>query len=269
MLLTRVVTAALALVAFAAALFLLPQMWWALFLLFMLSIGGWEWAALAGFQRGMRAVYAGFLCVCALALFFAAPRLLGSSQSIDLAVWTVSLTFWIAIAPFWLSQRWKQRNRAVLAAIGWIVLVPMWLAMVRLHPTPWALIMFMSVVWIADTAAYAAGKTWGRNKLAPLISPGKTWEGALGAIGAVMLYCTAVVVLVPSSARDGDSLLMMVLFGAMVVLSIEGDLFESWMKRQAGVKDSGQLLPGHGGVLDRIDGLTAAMPAAALAYYLR
>lgn len=266
MLLTRVVTAALALVAFAAALFLLPQAQWALFLLLMLSIGGWEWAALAGFQRRMRAVYAAFLCVCALALFFAAPS---APQSVDLAVWIMSVTFWIAVAPFWLGKRWTPRSRAVLGAVGWIVLVPMWLGMVRLHPTPWVLILFMSVVWIADTAAYAVGKTWGRNKLAPLISPGKTWEGALGAIGAVMLYCAAVVLLVPSSVRDIDSLRMMVLFGAMVVLSIEGDLFESWMKRQAGVKDSGQLLPGHGGVLDRIDGLTAAMPAAALAYYLR
>ncbi|HET7157670.1 MAG TPA: phosphatidate cytidylyltransferase, partial [Burkholderiales bacterium] len=169
---------------------------------------------------------------------------------------------------FWLKQRWAVRHPVILGVVGWLVLVPMWLAMVRLQATPWALLLFMAVVWVADTAAYAAGKACGRRKLAPLISPGKTWEGVLGALGGVALYYGAVMYLAPPAASYVGGLLGLALALIMVVLSIEGDLFESWMKRQAGVKDSGRLLPGHGGVLDRIDGLTAALPAAALAHYL-
>jgi phosphatidate cytidylyltransferase len=145
----------------------------------------------------------------------------------------------------------------------------MWLALVRLQPTPWALIIVMSVVWIADTAAYAAGKSFGRNKLAPQISPGKTWEGAFGAMVAVAVYYGVLLLALAPEQRYFNGIGGLGLFLLILVLSIEGDLFESWMKRQAGVKDSGQLLPGHGGILDRIDGLTATMPLAALALHLR
>lgn len=269
MLVTRVITAVIALAIFATALFLLPQELWALSLLIVLGIGSWEWAALAGCHRVARAMYSGLLVLSALALFYVVPRLTSSAQAVDLVVFIVSGVFWIAVAPFWLGQRWATRNRFLLGTVGWIALVPMWLALVRLQPTPWALLLFMSVVWIADTAAYVAGKSWGRNKLAPLISPGKTWEGAFGALGAVALYYGALMLLASADERYVGGLWGLVLFIAMVVLSIEGDLFESWMKRQAGVKDSGQILPGHGGILDRVDGLTAAMPAAALALYLR
>lgn len=269
MLLTRVITAAIALAIFGAALFFLPQEPWAIFLLLVLGIGSWEWAALAGYPRTGRVMYAGLLVLSALALFYGVPRLTSSPQTVELVVFILSSVFWVAVAPLWLAQRWAYRNRLLLGAVGWIVLVPMWLALVRLQPTPWALLLFMSVVWIADTAAYAAGRTWGRNKLAPLISPGKTWEGAYGALGAVALYFGAVMLLTSAGERYVDGVRGLVLFLAMVVLSIEGDLFESWMKRQAGVKDSGQILPGHGGILDRVDGLTAAMPAAALVFYLR
>jgi phosphatidate cytidylyltransferase len=144
----------------------------------------------------------------------------------------------------------------------------MWLALVRLQPTPWALLVVMSVVWIADTAAYFAGKSFGRNKLAPQISPGKTWEGAFGAMAAVAVYYGVLLLLEPQQ-RYFNGIAGLGVFLLILVLSIEGDLFESWMKRQAGVKDSGQLLPGHGGILDRIDGLTATMPLAALALHLR
>jgi phosphatidate cytidylyltransferase len=266
---TRVATASIALALFAAALFLLPQSAWALVLLVVLALGAWEWAALARYSRITSVVYTSFLVVSAAALFYLAPRLTTAPERIDVAVYASSCVFWLVIAPLWLGRRWHTRNAALVAVAGWIALVPMWLALVRLQPTPWALIIVMSVVWIADTAAYAAGKSFGRNKLAPQISPGKTWEGAFGAMIAVAVYYGVLLLALAPEQRYFNGIGGLGLFLLILVLSIEGDLFESWMKRQAGVKDSGQLLPGHGGILDRIDGLTATMPLAALALHLR
>jgi phosphatidate cytidylyltransferase len=266
---TRVATAVIALAVFAGALFFLPQGGWALFLLLVLGLGGWEWSALAGYTRGARIAYTAFLVLCAVALFYATPYLTSAPERIDVAVFVLSCVFWIVVAPFWLGQRWRTRNAMLLGVAGWIALVPMWLALVRLQPTPWALLVVMSVVWIADTAAYFAGKSFGRNKLAPQISPGKTWEGAFGAMAAVAVYYGVLLLLLEPQQRYFNGIAGLGVFLLILVLSIEGDLFESWMKRQAGVKDSGQLLPGHGGILDRIDGLTATMPLAALALHLR
>ncbi len=123
------------------------------------------------------------------------------------------------------------------------------------------------VVWIADTAAYFAGRRFGRRKLAPQISPGKTWEGVAGAFAAVLIYGFAVSFALQPAANAHDRIVMLIFILALTVLSIVGDLFESWIKRGAGAKDSGSLLPGHGGILDRIDSLTAALPFAAL-YFL-
>ena len=265
MLMKRVITAVIALVIFGAALFLLPQTAWALLLLVVLALGAFEWSALAKYGQGARVAYSALLVASAAALYF----LPGDARTTDVVAFSISVAFWVLVAPFWLVQRWTTRNPIVLGAAGWIALVPMWLALVRLQPTPWALLLVMSIVWIADTAAYAAGKMFGRHKLAPLISPGKTWEGAAGAAAAVLIYYAAILLLVDPANRYFATGIGVGLFLLILVLSIEGDLFESWLKRQAGVKDSGQLLPGHGGILDRIDGLTATMPLAALAFHLR
>jgi phosphatidate cytidylyltransferase len=265
MLMKRVLTAVIALAVFGGALFLLPQAAWAALLLVVLALGSWEWSALARYGQTARVAYTALLVVSGAGLFYASP----DPAATDVAVFSISVAFWLLIAPFWLVQRWTTRNALVLGAAGWIALVPMWLALVRLQPTPWALLLVMSIVWIADTFAYFAGQTFGKHKLAPLISPGKTWEGALGAVVAVAIYYGAIVLLVPPGERYFTTGLGLGLFVLIFVLSVEGDLFESWLKRQAGVKDSGQLLPGHGGILDRIDGLTATMPLAALAYHLR
>jgi phosphatidate cytidylyltransferase len=140
--------------------------------------------------------------------------------------------------------------------------------------SPGLLLALMAIVWVADTAAYFAGRRFGKRKLAPSISPGKTWEGVYGALIAVALYALA---LLPFAARAGYSGALLpaaatawvVLVLLLAAVSIVGDLFESQLKRQRGVKDSGKLLPGHGGILDRIDALVAALPPAALiAHYL-
>ena len=261
MLMQRVITAIIALAVFGSALFFLPQAGWAVLMLVVLALGASEWTALARIGGAARIAYIALIVLSAAALYFL--------PQFDVYVYALSVAFWLLVAPFWLAQRWTMRNGLVLGAAGWIAMVPMWLALVRLQPTPWALLLVMSVVWIADTAAYAAGKSFGKNKLAPLISPGKTWEGALGAAIAVAVYFVAVQMLVEPANRYFPMGLGLGLFLLIFVLSVEGDLFESWLKRQAGVKDSGQLLPGHGGILDRVDGLTATMPLAALAFLLR
>ncbi len=129
--------------------------------------------------------------------------------------------------------------------------------------------MLLGVVWLADTGAYLAGKAWGKHKLAVAISPGKTWEGVAGGAVAVAVYYVAVSRGLPdwdwwSDARG------VALFAGVALASVVGDLFESWMKRRVGAKDSGTLLPGHGGILDRIDSMTSSMPfAAALLLYMK
>ena len=122
----------------------------------------------------------------------------------------------------------------------------------------------MGIVWVADSAAYFAGHRWGRRKLAPTVSPGKTWEGAAGAAVAVAVYHGLIWNFGFSQHMPNLAIPAAVLVAVLFPLSIIGDLFESWIKRQAGVKDSGRLLPGHGGVLDRIDALTSTLPLAAL-----
>jgi phosphatidate cytidylyltransferase len=155
------------------------------------------------------------------------------------------------------------------AAAGVIVLLAAWVAIVALHArSPWLVLAAMAIVWIADIAAYFAGRRFGRRKLAPAISPGKTWEGVWGALGAVAVYALVLAAAAPAAmvpAGPAATLALVAFLPLVAAISVVGDLYESLLKRQAGVKDSGALLPGHGGVLDRVDALLAAMPFAALA----
>jgi phosphatidate cytidylyltransferase len=167
------------------------------------------------------------------------------------------------VVTYWLLRHRVPKNTVIMAATGWVVLMPAWLALVSLRRvSPLLVLALVATVCIADSAAYLVGKRFGRHKLAPLISPGKTWEGVLGAAAAVTLYGTVLCLVFELG------LWTLVGLWGVTVLSIVGDLFESLLKRQAGLKDSGTSLPGHGGVLDRIDGLTAVLPLAALYTYL-
>jgi phosphatidate cytidylyltransferase len=163
---------------------------------------------------------------------------------------------------------WKVEQPLLMALVGWAVLIPTGLAMQDLrdgHPM-WLLGM-MGLVWVADIAAYFTGRKFGKHKLAPSISPGKTWEGVAGAL----LGVTAYVLVAWSFSGFGPMVLpaLLVASWCWVGLAVFGDLFESAIKRQAGVKDSGALLPGHGGLLDRGDALTSTLPLAALAVLLQ
>ncbi len=262
MLLKRILTVAVLLPLFLAGLFLLPPAGWALALLLMLGAGAAEWARLSGLSGRGAWIYTLLMLTAAVIwVMIAAQRpLLPLAQ----VLWLVSALFWVFVVPLWLWRGWRLQSPLLRLATGFIVLFPTWLALVHLQHKPWLMLALMAVVWVADCAAYFAGHQWGRNKLAPAISPGKTWEGVAGAVLGVAVYHAAVWYWGLSSTMTGSGVLLALLVAAMVPLSILGDLFESWIKRQAGVKDSGTLLPGHGGVLDRIDALTSTLPLAAL-----
>jgi phosphatidate cytidylyltransferase len=174
------------------------------------------------------------------------------------AAFGVAAAFWLVVVPFWLWRGVRSEPRAALIASGFVVVVPAALALAVLPALHVLLVLIL--VWIADTAAYFVGRAWGRRKLAPSISPGKTWEGAAGGLMGALAYaiiCASFVERIAWGPLVAAALLA-------AALSIVGDLFESAAKRQAGVKDSGALLPGHGGILDRIDSATATLPLAAL-----
>ena len=169
------------------------------------------------------------------------------------------------MVPTWLITGWKVRQPQLMMLTGWAVLVPTGLAMMDLRAiSPWLLLFVMGLVWVADISAYFAGRRFGKNKLAPGISPGKTWEGVAGAMLGVSLYVVLVWGFSPDFDRREVLPILLLASWWWVGLAVIGDLFESAIKRQAGAKDSGTLLPGHGGLLDRIDALTSTLPLAAL-----
>ncbi len=267
MLKLRILTVVVVLPLFLAALLLLPNSGWSALMLALLLVAAHEWARLSGLGGGAEAAFlAALVLACALLSlpgFVGAPRAGSGLPAADRAVFALSVAFWCVIAPCWLWLKLAVRHRLLLALAGLIVLVPTWLALSRLQNDPPLLLVLLGVIWIADSAAYFTGRSVGRRKLAPAISPGKTWEGVAGAFVAVAIYAA---LLHAYTDTTGElSTLVLASFG-MTALSIVGDLFESWLKRCAGVKDSGGIFPGHGGMLDRIDGLTASMPLAALIF---
>lgn len=265
MLKQRILTAAVLLPLFVAALFYLPNLQWGLLLCCALVVAGSEWGRLAGMHGALRWIYAGVLGVAALTLLLLEHRgtfaqsFLHSSTGRFLYV--LDVVFWIAIVPVWLYLRRNVRAPLLLGLVGALVLLPFWHALVWLQHTPGRLLAVLALVWIADTCAYFAGRAFGRHKLAPQISPGKTWEGVAGALAGVAACWWILSAATPASGPLPVSLIAAL---ALVMISILGDLFESWLKRMAGQKDSGKLLPGHGGLLDRIDALTPTLPLAAL-----
>jgi len=252
MLKTRILTALVVASLVLCALFLLPPRGFGVAMLAITVLAAREWSRLAQFPAPNAWAFTGFILLAGIALLFFPAWGFGRGwpEGIVLAVCGTSALFWLFVAPFWVVLRWPTSRAWVMVACGWIVLGGTWMALVELQArSPWLVLAAMATVWIADTAAYFSGRAFGRRKLAPQISPGKTWEGVYGALVAVAPAIAAWV---------GFALLL-------AGLSVFGDLFESLLKRHAGVKDSGNLLPGHGGVLDRVDALMAAMPLAALA----
>ncbi len=272
MLKERVITATILLLVFLAALFMLPALGWAVLVALMVMQGTSEWSRLAEMRARPATMYWVATLLVFIAMIWMSTNLTAKQQLFpQLLTYGLSVAFWVLLIPAWLMIGWKPRNPWLMGLVGWIVLLPTGLAMLDLRAeNPWWLLGVMGLVWVADISAYFAGRKFGKNKLAPSISPGKTWEGVAGALLGVAIYVIVVVLLSGTSSRH-YALLPQVIVAAWwwAGLAIIGDLFESAVKRQAGVKDSGALLPGHGGLLDRIDALTPTLPLAALALILQ
>jgi phosphatidate cytidylyltransferase len=271
MLKQRVVTAIILLVLFLLALFVLPDAGWAVMVIVMVMQGASEWARLAKLGGRQANAFWGLTLAMLLGLVWFDTSYTIEQQTLPhVLVYAVSAVLWLAIVPTWLMAGWKVEQPLLMALVGWAVLIPTGLAMMDLrgdHPM-WLLGM-MGLVWVADIAAYFTGRKFGKNKLAPSISPGKTWEGVVGAMLGVSLCVLLAWSFSPYSSHIVFLPILLLASWCWVGLAVFGDLFESAIKRQVGVTDSGALLPGHGGLLDRIDALTSTLPIAALAILLQ
>ncbi|MDV9032746.1 phosphatidate cytidylyltransferase [Pseudomonas sp. RAC1] len=261
MLKQRIITALILLPVALGGFFLLGGADFALFIGFVVTVGAWEWARLAGLTaQPLRLAYATVVAGALMLLYLMpdlAPWVLGAS-----VIWW-GLATWLVLTYPRSSELWG--SAACRLLIGLLVLLPAWQGLVLLKHWPLGnglILSVMVLVWAADIGAYFSGRAFGKRKLAPQVSPGKSWEGVYGGM-AVSLLITLVVGLV----RDwGIGQILLGLVGALIVVmsSVVGDLTESMFKRREGIKDSSNLLPGHGGVLDRIDSLTAAIPMFAV-----
>ena len=256
MLKQRVITALILLPLVLGSIFYLNTPWFALVMAVPVVLGAWEWANIMGFEDSTeRMPYAALIAVGLLLVYW-----------LDLNLVLLLACLWWG-AAVWLvrcypdeTARWQ--GRQTLGGIGAVLLIPAWWSLVVLQGQengPLWLLYVMLLVWGADTGAYFVGRKYGKNKLAPAVSPGKSKEGLWGGLAVTTTIALLVAIFTPAAANTGlvsFLLLSLIAVGA----SVYGDLAESMFKRHRGIKDSSQLLPGHGGILDRIDSITAAVP---------
>ncbi|CAG73948.1 phosphatidate cytidylyltransferase [Pectobacterium atrosepticum SCRI1043] len=268
----RLITAFILIPIVIAALFLLPPLGFTLVTLAVCMLAAWEWGQLAGFasygQRLWLAILCGFLLALML-LSLPAYHYSVHIPQISIALWS-SLVWW-GVALFLVlfypaSASFWRHSRTLRLVFGIMTIVPFFWGMVALRhynyainpfAGAWWLLYVMLLVWGADSGAYMFGKLFGKRKLAPKVSPGKTWEGFLGGLATSALISLLFSLYAPLTVAASTLLICSI---AAALASVLGDLTESMFKREAGIKDSSHLIPGHGGVLDRIDSLTAAVP---------
>lgn len=255
----RIATAIILAAIVVWATLALPPGGFALIAAIIFVLGGWEWAALAGLPRTGRLLFTAFVAA-ALGLAYLpgpiSPWLTETVPLLALLWWAVAF---VEVLRFPADNALWAGSATARSIAGALVLIPAWVALVTLHGLNhgYALLVIV-LVSFADIGAYFAGRRFGRRKLAPRVSPGKSWEGLAGALVVTSGVALAAAAWLP--VPDGRLPLFVLLCLLTVLVSVVGDLTESMFKRLAGAKDSGHLLPGHGGVLDRIDSLTAAAP---------
>lgn len=264
MLKTRIITALILVAGFIPALFQSSNIYWAFGMLLVTLLALNEWASMVGLSKMQRY---GYLLVSALAglLIISRMQSAGAHQFFyqSLLVFAVTTFFWALVVPIWLAKQFKLSGLVAKGSLGWLLMLPLWLALICTKIVdPMLLLVLLATIWIADSAAYFAGKNFGKHKLAPTISPGKTWEGVAGALIAVTLFAAIL-----CFSFNLSNFAIFPALWLVTILGVIGDLFESMMKRQANIKDSGDLLPGHGGILDRIDGIIPSLPIAILMIY--
>jgi len=253
----RVITALLLLLVGVGFLFVLPKEWVDLPVVVVLALMAWEWAGLTGWVRSIeRALYA-WLTVLVFGYTVVFLPELTQFSFWQVATLLLTLLSIVAVLRFakqgcW-SEGWQRWMR--LFGVLWLVNFSLVFSVVFQVLGVWWLLFALSLVWITDTGAYFSGRAFGKRKLAVKVSPGKTWEGVWGGVGLAVVFAGVVAVNADRSVIALASIAVLVAF-----LSVFGDLFESALKRQMGVKDSSQMLPGHGGWLDRFDALLLALP---------
>ena len=239
----------------------LPTAGVALALALVIGIGLWEWGAMVPLASAAARITYPSAVVALMAIAWLAPL-----DRVIVPLLVLAFIWWLA-ALYWLvnpriGAQSTHTTRLFKGLAGVLVTLPCWASFVTLHARmehgPAISLALLVMIWLADSGAYFAGKRWGHTRLAPVISPGKTWEGVMGGIAASVITALLAGYWYSGSLEWTFTLAPVVLLAVM--FSIVGDLLESLMKRQAGVKDSGSIIPGHGGVLDRIDSLTAAAP---------
>ena len=252
----RFITAFALIATVLVCVLVLPNVWFAVVaLLAFVSISGWEWSrlvSLEGFHRGLYVAW--LLLVAYLAYRWSDSRWV--IMVLGLVWWAFVL---VLLAIYEQGTSLYKENKWLLRVSAFFVLVPAWVALISLHELHPSLVLYLiALVAMADSGAYFAGKAFGKNKLAPELSPGKTREGMLGGLlGATTLSVFGAWYF---ALPIHDWVYFILLSMVVAVMSVAGDLFESLMKREVGQKDSGNILPGHGGILDRVDGLLAALP---------
>ena len=253
MLKARIVTAVVSLVLIAVVLFALPLQVAEWLIGLLMVVGAWEWSGFLGLNSAVKkAVYTAIISACLALVYFVIPE----KTTLILQIASV----WWFVAFLWTLRFPTAIPMPVRWICGLLVLVPLYAALVLLIRLGVEYLIFtMLIVWAADAGAYFAGKQFGRVKLAPAISPGKTWEGVIGG-----LLLVTVLVVVTGLSRNLDIAVFLPFCLGVAAISVVGDLTVSMFKRTTGVKDSGKLFPGHGGVLDRIDSVAAAAPVFAL-----
>lgn len=262
----RVLTALLLAPLVMGAVLWLPTSWLALLMALFVAMAAWEWSALAGVEaRLARVGYVVLMLLCLPLVWLLAP---GAWHAFILAL---SALWWLVLAlRLTLIQRIDQAPplEPSLLVLGVLLLVAPWLALVHLHAMPahgpLIALSLLMLIWIADSAAYFSGRRFGRAKLSALLSPGKTWVGVYAGVAAAAGWGLLVALVLGLEATQGLLLLSICVLTA--VMSVVGDLFESFLKRRRGMKDAGSLLPGHGGMLDRVDSLIAAAPIFTLGF---
>ena len=258
MLKQRIITALILAPIALGGFFLLSGWAFALFIGAVVTLGAWEWARLAGFQaQPVRVAFAAAVAVL-LVVLYQLPGLAPWVLVLGILWWLVAT---LLVLSFPNSHGFWSDSTPIKVLIGLLILLPAWQGLVLIKQWPlanWLIFAVMILVWGADIGAYFSGRKFGKRKLAPLVSPGKSWEGVYGGLAACLAITVGVGIF---RGWSGGEFVFALLGTALIVaVSVVGDLTESMFKRQAGIKDSSNLLPGHGGVLDRIDSLTAAIP---------